>query len=179
MNALQYLKNRIEYAIKNSKPKPGSHGTIHINDNDINALNQLIEAENSKQVNTQLEDALLLFYVFNFWTLQVQSNEVQLVQDDKNYLLTDAKIILDKLCLLLQPKAEMVKELTTLLQVQQMRNGTKPKNLINEEIAGKLLDEVLTIIKTGKGTISQLKNTYDLQYKHPPLTELQREKFLN
>ena len=53
MRAVNYFIKRFEYAAK-------GNGTIKLNQNDIDALNQIIEFYNTNYKNTELEDSLLL-----------------------------------------------------------------------------------------------------------------------
>ena len=51
MQSIKYFRNRIEFAAKNN-------GTIKINNQDIEAINKLIEWEANQYRNTELEDSL-------------------------------------------------------------------------------------------------------------------------
>ena len=63
MRAIEWIKSRFEWSLKNKKP-------IQISKSDIEALNQIIEFCNGKVLNTDFEDALCLFWVFQFFKIE-------------------------------------------------------------------------------------------------------------
>ena len=78
MRVVNYFIKRFEYAAK-------GNGTIKLNQNDIDALNQIIEFYNTGYKNTELEDALLLFYILQNWKVENQNNQsIMLKKQDTN-----------------------------------------------------------------------------------------------
>ena len=76
MNAIKYLRNRFEFAIKNT-------GTIKVNNQDVEAINKLIDIEKNR--NTDLEDALLLFYIFWGYTIENEKNTLKIKENTAVY----------------------------------------------------------------------------------------------
>ena len=68
MRAINYFIKRFEYAAK-------KNGTIKLNQDDVDALNQIIEFYNTNYKNTELEDSLLLFYILQNWKVENQNNQ--------------------------------------------------------------------------------------------------------
>lgn len=69
MNAIKYLHNRFSFAVKNN-------GTIKVNQQDVEAINKLVESQEKE--NTELEDSLLLFYVFWNYTIENENNKAEI-----------------------------------------------------------------------------------------------------
>lgn len=117
MKALKHLKNRFEYAMNGS-------GSIKVNNNDINALNALIKEENTKKRNTQLEDALILFYLLSCYKVQNQKNKAFLAKKNNEEIrfpmgMPDADFIINRLTNLIDPKDEMIRMIADELWIYQ------------------------------------------------------------
>ena len=98
MRAIRYLKNRFEFAAKNGKP-------LYINQNDVDALNQIIEFANGKPKNTVLEDSLMLFYLLQYWKVENIENQKIALKEAKQgiFEITGPDIILERLSMLIDP----------------------------------------------------------------------------
>lgn len=172
MRFINYLKNRFEFALKNS-------GTIKVNQSDVNALNDLISWANTKQENTQLEDSLLLFWALSYWSVELKDGKPHLNEEPKGYLaLTDLKTVFDRLATILRPKDEVMNEIVDMLQINQMlQNVPKEKKVKPDEVIS-LLEKMIHEVKNNFTPISQLKKCEKLQYHYPQgLTDEQRTKF--
>ena len=114
MRAVKYFISRVEYALK-------GNGTIKVNQNDLDALQQIIDFYNTNYKNTHLEDALLLFYILQNWKVANINNEKIIMQQHSEKLgifeIPNAHIILQKLTMMLNPKKQVIKEITTELRV--------------------------------------------------------------
>jgi hypothetical protein len=136
MNAIKYLHNRFGYAIKNN-------GNIKVNQQDIEAINKLVEMDD--KINTDLEDSLLLFYLFWIYGIENEKNKVKLkekpIEEIKFPLgLTPPLDVLKKISQLLSPKPYIIKKITDeLLIYQEYERLPKNKDLyineLNEGIA--------------------------------------------
>ena len=104
MRAVNYFIKRFEYAAK-------GNGTIKLNQNDIDALNQIINFYNTNYKNTELEDSLLLFYILQNWKVQNRNNEAILLEkktDEDNIMgIRDSISLLQKICMLINPKKHL------------------------------------------------------------------------
>lgn len=169
MRAINYFKNRFQFAINNS-------GTIKVNQNDVNALNDLITWANGQGQNTQLEDSLLLFWIFSYWTIEIQDQKPYLKHNPKPYLqITNLTTVMDKLCTLLSPKNEMIKEIALNLQSAQMEYNIPTEKLISENDVSEMLEDILQKVKNGFRPISDLNKFWDVKYTFPAMTEAQKE----
>ena len=114
MRAVNYFIKRFEYAIKSAgkDKKP----TIYLNQNDIDALNQIIEFYNIGNKNTELEDSLLLFYILQNWKIENKNNQqIALIENNENNVMkiTSSIELLKRICVSLRPKINMFKEIAT------------------------------------------------------------------
>lgn len=170
MRAINYFKNRFQFAVNNS-------GTIKVNQNDVNALNDLITWANGQGQNTQLEDSLLLFWVLSYWSVELDNGKPQLYEQPKGYLeISDLRTVFDKLCTRLMPKDEVIKRIFQDLQLGQRANGIPTEKLVTFEQVNDTLAHALNTVKNDFTPISQLKRSDKLIYKYPTgLTEGQRK----
>ena len=143
MRAVNYFIKRFEYAAK-------GNGTIKLNQNDIDALNQIIEFYNTNYKNTELEDSLLLFYILQNWKVENQKNQ-QLAFTERNenniMKITSSIELLKKICVSLRPKNSMFKEIATELWAHQAYNKVPREKWITEKEVEILLERELNIAK--------------------------------
>ncbi len=165
MRAVKYFISRFQYAVK-------GNGTIKVNQNDLDALNEIIEFYNTNYKNTYLEDALLLFYLLQNWKVANINNEKILLQQQGQKLgtfqLPAAELTLQKLSMMLNPKKEVIKEITTELRAHQAHNGVPKEKAISSQMVTELLEEVLDNAKMKFPMLkelnkSEVKITHKLQ----------------
>ncbi|WP_407501316.1 hypothetical protein [Elizabethkingia anophelis] len=148
MRAINHLRKRFEFAIRDKKP-------IYVNQNDVDALNQLIEFTNTGK-DTNLEDALILLFILQYW--RTQNN------DNKQYTgvlkIDSISVVFQKLCMLVNSKAMIIDEITTELQANQKMNGET--NLIPYSDVEKLLNDSISVVKEMKplNILDRLKHEY-------------------
>jgi len=148
MRSLNKLINRFEWALKNKKP-------INPNREDLEALNELSDYFQTQKFNSNLEDSLLLFWVFCNWKLAIEESKVKFEEEKRGYLvLPELSLVFDKLCLLLNPKVFMINEITTDLQLAQRKLGNTIS--ITESEVESILEDALRVVKEMKQPISQL-----------------------
>lgn len=162
MRAVKHFISRFQYAIK-------GNGTIKINQNDLDALNEIIDFYNNNYKNTHLEDALLLFYLLQNWKVANINNEKIILENQRQKLgtlkLPDAELTLQKLSMLLNPKKQVIKEITTELRANQAHNGVPKEKAITSEMVTQLLDEVLENAKMKFPMIKEL-NKHEVKITH-------------
>lgn len=169
MRAVSHLKNRFEFAVNNS-------GKIRINENDITALNDIINWANNNPYNSQLEDSLLLFWVFCYWEVEIQNNKPELIEKPKGFLkISDLRDVLNSLCTRLHPKDEIKKRIAHDLQAAQMANGIPHEKLISEDEVGETLENMLSQAKNSFKPISTLSKYWNVEYTYSPLTAGQKQ----
>ncbi|MCT3835848.1 hypothetical protein HZQ12_17795 [Elizabethkingia anophelis] len=148
MRAINHLRKRFEFAIRDKKP-------IYVNQNDVDALNQLIEFTNTGK-DTNLEDALILLFILQYW--RTQNN------DNKQYTgvlkIDSISVVFQKLCMLVNSKAMIIDEITTELQANQKMNGET--NLIQYSDVERLLNDSISVVKEMKplNILDRLKHEY-------------------
>lgn len=131
MNAVKYLHNRFSFAIKNN-------GTIKVNQQDIEAINKLVE--NEKERNTDLEDALLLYYLLCTFKVRNIENKMTLEQkplDDISFPmgLLEPMRVLEKLAWSLNPKEIVIKNIADEIWIyQEYERLCKDQELRNKEL---------------------------------------------
>ena len=144
MRAVNYFIKRFEYAAK-------SNGTIKLNQNDIDALNQIIEFYNTGYNNTELEDALLLFYILQNWKVENKNNQaIMLKKQDTNgniMEISDSINLLKKICISLYPKKHIYNQIATELWAYQAYNKVPKEKWITEKEVEELLERELHIAK--------------------------------
>ena len=144
MRAVNYFIKRFEYAAK-------GNGTIKLNQNDIDALNQVIEFYNTGYKNTELEDSLLLFYILQNWKVQNRNNEAILLEkkpDEGNIMgIRDSISLLQKICMLINPKKHLYNWIANELWAHQAYNKIPKEKWITEKEVEILLERELNIAK--------------------------------
>ena len=144
MRAVNYFIKRFEYAAK-------GNGTIKLNQNDIDALNQIIEFYNTGYKNTELEDSLLLFYILQNWKVENKNNQaIMLKKQDTNgniMEISDSINLLKKICISLYPKKHIYNQIATELWVHQAYNKVPKEKWITEKEVEELLERELHIAK--------------------------------
>lgn len=151
MRALNHLRKRFESSIRFKKP-------MYINQNDVDSLNDLIEIINGKSKNEHLEDALMLFYINQFWKVEnVEDNLLKMVHDAE--FLTPAEILLKKLSHLIRPKKMMFNEIFMELRLRQVLNKVPKEKRVKLEDVETLLNEVLIKAKSDFPIIKDLDKT--------------------
>lgn len=174
MRAVNYFKKRFEFALN-------GNGSIKINQNDLDALNQVIEFYNDKYKNTQLEDALLLFYILQNWKFEnINNQEFKMVQKSENnrgiFALSDSMYLFRKIGSQLHPKSNIIEMITFELQLNQKMNRVPDEQLISEETVAKTLEKELEIAKTQFPFLKQLNGNSIVKFTYPKgLTEGQRK----
>lgn len=143
MRAINYFIKRFEYAAK-------GNGTIKLNQNDVDALNQIIEFYNTNYKNTELEDSLLLFYILQNWKVENQNNQqLAFMERNENNIMkvTSSIELLKKICVSLRPKNNIYREIATELWAHQAYNNIPKEKWITEVEIRDLLEEELRIAK--------------------------------
>lgn len=167
MRAINYLRKRFEFAAK-------GNGIIRINQNDIDAINQIIEFANTNYKNTALEDALMLFFIHGHWKAVNASNEKirfeERIAKGEIFALPGADMLLKKLSMLISPKSAIISEITNELWVHQAMNKVPKEQWINESDVEKLMDEVLQIAKLNFPIIRELDKN-EVTITHKPIKE--------
>ena len=158
MRAIRYLKNRFEFAAKNGKP-------LYINQNDVDALNQIIEFANGKPKNTALEDSLMLFYLLQYWKVENIENQKIALKEAKQgiFEITGPDIILERLSMLIDPKSRVIDQIRDELRVHQAMNGVPKEERIPTKTVEKLLNDVLEMAKNRFPLMKRL-NEYEVRY---------------
>ena len=144
MRAVNYFIKRFEYAAK-------GNGTIKLNQNDIDALNQIIDFYNTGYKNTELEDSLLLFYILQNWKVENRNNEAILLEkkpDEGNIMgIRDSISLLQKICMLINPKKHLYNWIANELWAHQAYNKVPKEKWITEKEVEILLERELHIAK--------------------------------
>ena len=143
MRAVNYFIKRFEYAAK-------GNGTIKLNQNDIDALNQIINFYNTNYKNTELEDSLLLFYILQNWKVENKNNQqLAFMEINENNVMkiTSSIELLKRICVSLRPKNSMFKEIATELWVHQAYNKIPKEKWITEVEIRDILEEELKVAK--------------------------------
>ena len=158
MRALEYIKKRFEFSLLSKRP-------IYLNQNDIDALNQIIEFVNGKPKNEHLEDALLLFYILQHWKVENINNNTLKMRENKCgvFEITGADLLLKKLSLLVNPKKEIYNEIFTELRIHQAQNNIPKTERIKLKDVTELLEGVIKIAKTDFSIIKDL-DKYEVKY---------------
>lgn len=144
MKAVNYFIKRFEYAAK-------GNGTIKLNQNDVDALNQIIEFYNTGYKNTELEDSLLLFYILQNWKVENQNNQAIMLEkkpDEGNIMgIRDSISLLQKICMLINPKKHLYNWIAHELWAHQAYNKVPKEKWITEKEVEILLERELHIAK--------------------------------
>ena len=164
MRAVNYFIKRFEFAIKNS-------GTIKLNQNDLDALNQIIDFYNTNYKNTQLEDSLLLFYILQHWKVENKNNEAVLMKVDEGngsiMKITDSISLLKKICISLEPKKHLYSLIATELWTHQAYNKVPKEKWITEKEVTELLEKELQLAKKEFAFAKEL-NEGNCVFVYPP-----------
>ena len=144
MRAVNYFIKRFEYAAKRN-------GTIKLNQDDVDALNQIIEFYNTGYKNTELEDALLLFYILQNWKVENKNNQAIMLEKkatNGNIMeISDSIHLLKKICISLHPKKHIYNQIATELWAHQAYNKVPKEKWITEKEVEELLERELHIAK--------------------------------
>lgn len=133
MNPTKYFYNRFSYAVKNN-------GTIKVNQQDIEAINKLIEEDGKR--NTDLEDALILYFLFWRYSIENENNKLKLKEIPLDKIRFPLGIstpynILNELSKVLDPKPVVVKKIVDEIWVYQEYERV----YINKELRERELEE--------------------------------------
>ena len=130
MRAINYFIKRFEYAAK-------KNGTIRLNQDDVDALNQIIEFYNTNYKNTELEDSLLLFYILQNWKVENKNNQAIILkkQDTNGNIMeiSDSIHLLKKICISIYPKKHIYNQIATELWAHQSYNKDPKEKEITEK----------------------------------------------
>lgn len=174
MRPVNYFKKRFEYALKSAGKD--RKATIHLNQNDLEALNQIIEFYDKQYKNTQLEDSLLLFYLLQNWKVENKENLQMAEISEGIFKLTDSKNLLQRIGIQLAPKTEVIKQIAIELRLHQKMNNVTDENLICIEDVAQLLESELEIAKSQFPFLKQLNGSSVVKITYPKgLTEGQRK----
>lgn len=128
MNAIKYFHNRFSYAIK-------TNGTIKVNQQDIEAVNKLVEFE--KKRNTDLEDALLLYFIFWQYSIENENNKLKIANKTAKYPLgiNNPLRVLENLSKRLDCKDYIIKKIVDELWIyQEYERVYQDQELYKQEI---------------------------------------------
>lgn len=179
MRPVNYFKKRFEYAIKSAgkDKKP----TIYLNQNDIEALNQIIEFYDKQYKDTQLEDALLLFYILQNWKVEnINNEELRMTQVEAEnsgiFALSDSMDLFRKIGTMLKPKWNIIKLITIELRLNQKMNRVPDDKLITNEEVTEILNKELKIAKSQFNFLKQLNGSSIVKFQYKKgLTEDQKK----
>lgn len=148
MRALNYLKNSVEYSLKNN-------GMLRVTQNHIDALNEIIEYFNNNckedKSEQNLSEALLLFYILQIWKIDNENGKIA-VKDGRKWLmeLSNPYYSLEKLLMLLNPKERVIDELFTEIRTHQLINNIPREKMIKKSEVINLLEGLLATVKNFK-----------------------------
>lgn len=171
MRPVNYFKNRIEFALK-------GNGTIKVNQNDLEALNQIIEFYNTNYKNTQLEDSLLLFYILQNWKVENINNEELRMKEEPHgiFAISDSIRLFKKIGTMIYPKKSIIEQITDELWIHQAHNKVPKEKWITEKEVTEILEKELNIAKTQFSYLKQLNGSSTVKFVYPEgLSEGQRK----
>lgn len=153
MRAVEWIKSRFEWSLKNKKP-------IQISKSDIEALNQIIEFCNGKVLNTDFEDALCLFWVFQFFKIEFDE-KINFKKNNAGGIIEipNIEVELDRLRIRLDSKKIMINNFLQEIQTKQLINGVKKENFITYEEVEEYINIMLLRFKNNN---IHFKNLYKL-----------------
>lgn len=153
MRAIEWIKSRFEWSLKNKKP-------IQISKSDIEALNQIIEFCNGKVLNTDFEDALCLFWVFQFFKIEFDE-KINFKKNNAGGIIEipNIEVELDRLRIRLDSKKIMINNFLQEIQTKQLINGVKKENFITYEEVEEYINIMLLRFKNNN---IHFKNLYKL-----------------
>lgn len=172
MNAIKYFHNRFSFAVKNN-------GTIKVNQQDIEAVNKLIEIEKSR--NTDLEDALMLYYIFCMYQIENSNNKLKIAENKAVYPLgiNTPLSVLENLSKLLDPKPYMMQKIAEEIWIyQEYERVYQHQELYKQEVKDDVWykcgiysmlkltpQEKIPIPKDQKTTLSEIEEILDTALK--------------
>lgn len=155
MREINYLKNKIEFSIKNNPSNP----SFKITQNDIDAINGIINAFNNQKNLTNLEESLILFYILTYWKVENKNNELKLLENKRGvFEITSIYNLFEKLFLLVDPKEQIIENIFTEIRVHQLMNKVEKKHLIKKTEITKLLNDSINAFAVNFKPLKQLFN---------------------
>ena len=98
MRAVNFIKNKIEFAMKGNE-------RITVDENLIEAFNGIIEYTNGNAPKNELQDALILFHLLQIWSVENRLNKAELIKEPKYLMqLSNTENVLEKLFVNMRPK---------------------------------------------------------------------------
>lgn len=144
MRSLNYIKNQIEFAAKGT-------GRITVNQNLIEAFNDVAEFINGKYTNSDVEDALMLFHLLQVWKIDNEKSRLKLKYGMKGvYELTNPHVLFDDFFMNIKPKENLIDEAYTELRVHQILNKVDKEDLIKKKDVRILIDDLLKDVRSFK-----------------------------
>jgi len=156
MRALNYIKNQIEYAAKGT-------GKITVNQNLVDAFNEVASVVNGKVPESNIEDALMLFYLLLIFKVDNNRNEVYLKENRQGIMrMSNPYSVLEDLFTIAKPKENMIDEIYTELKINQLVNKIPQEEMIKRSDVKILIEKLLNDAKTFKTLelIKAKKHTY-------------------
>lgn len=148
MRAFNKLAKRFEWAILNKKP-------IYPNKDDVDAINELAQYFETQNHNTNLEDSLILFWIFRNWKIVLDEQHILFKEQKQGFIeLPEIDLLLDKFLVMLNPKDAIIEETTLMLQLAQRMSGHD--ETITESEVKEMFEDFLTKIKHYGYPIKQL-----------------------
>lgn len=138
MRALNYIRNQIEFAVKGT-------GRITVNQNLIDSFNDVAEFVNTQEKDTSVEDALILFYLLQVFSVDNVNNRLCLSPNDVE--ITNPHVAISKLFTLARPKENVIDGIYIELKAYQMMRKVPKEQHIKKKEVRKLLDDLLKDVK--------------------------------
>lgn len=158
--SLNHLKKRFESAVRMNKP-------IWVNENDINALNSLIEFANGKPKCSQLEDSLMLFYLLQYWKIANQENKITAKEDPSGIFDTpDAEYVLKRITKLIHPKKWVINKIFEEIRLVQALAKTPKEEKVKRKDVEEYLEKVLDHAKNDFPIARDLHQGFDVVYDY-------------
>lgn len=175
--SINHLKKRFEFALKTNKP-------LWVNENDINALNSIIEIANGKPKCNQLEDSLMLFYLLQYWKFCNAENGEIIAKENPQGIFRlgfpDAEYTLKKLTRLIHPKSFVIQQIYTEMRALQALAKVPTEERVKKKDLSQYLNEVLEVAKNDFPITRELhkgKNVkYDFNNKKPLEDDRENQK---
>ena len=141
MGDVDYFKRRFKFALQGNQ-------TIKLNRNDIEALNNLIMYADNQQINTNLEDSLLLFWLYCYWKPEIEESVLNFKSNgDISIKITNVKSVFDRLLTRMNARDVMIADITNELQNAQIEMGIERKDLIPKEVVKESMLDALNHVK--------------------------------
>lgn len=170
MRSIEFLRKKFEFAIQYKKP-------IYITNTEIDALNDIINFVNTKEVNTELEDALLLFYIKCYWHIDNDKGNIILQEKSEKqfpFNISNADTILNKICSMVRPKERVKESIAIELKAHQVLNKVPEEEQITHKQVSELVDEVLLFAKTRFPLIKTMMESKLNSYCKPHIKTIER-----